>query len=332
MSMTRGMTPALALAIALISGCTIRDCIVPEVEPLTAAADCARCHQVEEQTWRASPHARAFVSNGFKERTHDYTVGECISCHAPAAPPLEAATTGPAAERLRPLLRKDARTEGVTCVSCHAFGHDAEPRATARKLFHGDGAAIRSAPFCGRCHEDTFREWSTLAEASRFDCAKCHMPRVGPGSTESDHSLLHDRETLSKSAVAIDVVEARRDRRGAAGGKDAKAAPGRVLARVALENIAADHALPTGGYGFRDLRVTVDVIDRAGRPVASRALDVVVAGRGDARPLAPRERREVAFELADPDALGVAVRARLEKAGPWGPEPAPRASALKEVE
>ena len=301
-----------AVTIASITaGCFGEVCIAPVVTPLTAAATCGSCHRSEEEAWRASPHARAYVSNGFKERTHDYAVSECLACHAPA---------GPAAALARPALRSATPAEGVTCVSCHALGAGAHPAASARKLFDG-GADLRAARFCGSCHEDTFVEWSAAGSGKRLDCAACHMPRTPRGGELlSDHSLLHDRDTLSRNAVALDVVAAKRG------------TPPHVGARVALENIAADHALPTGKYGFRDLRLTVEVIDRAGRSLATRSIDLVVSGRGDARPLAAHERREIAFDLEDKDALAVAVRARLEKAGPWGPEPAPRASALREVE
>jgi hypothetical protein len=59
---------------------------------------------------------------------------------------------------------------------------------------------------------------------------------------------------------------------------------------------------------------------------------MLVAGKEERRALAAHEHREVAFDLADPEALGLVVRARLEKAGPTGPELAPRTSAQREVE
>jgi hypothetical protein len=300
-------------AAALAAGCA-EHCIVPAAAPPVAAARCGACHAPEAEAWRGSPHARAYVSDDFKEQTHDYAAADCLSCHAPI---------GPAAEGGRPAAaREAARAEGVTCVSCHALGAEARPGATAAALFAG-GASLRAAAFCGRCHEDTFREWSALASEKRLDCAACHMRREAKegGGFAADHSLGRGRETLSRYAVLAEILAARRE-----------AGEGRVAARVLLENFAADHALPTGGYGFRDLRLTVELVDRAGRPLAARALDLVVTGRGEARPLAARERRELAFELSDPDALGTAVRARLEKAGPAGPDPVPKAIAQQEVD
>jgi hypothetical protein len=302
---------AAALAAALGAGCA-EHCIVPGIAPPVPAAQCGICHVREEADWRISPHARAYVSDAFKEQTHGYAAKDCLGCHAPGAPSESGG---------RPLVRDEARSEGVTCVFCHALGHRSRPEASAAELFAG-GGALREARFCGRCHEDTFREWTALAAPGKLDCAACHMRRSGEGNAiAADHSLGRGREPFSRYAILADVVEAHRSLER-----------GRVAAKIALENFAADHALPTGGYGFRDVRATIELVDRAGRPLDARVLDLVVAGKGDARPLGPRERREIAAELSDPEALGVAVRVRIEKAGPSGPEPLPKQVAQREVE
>jgi hypothetical protein len=301
------------LALLVAAGCMGGECIAPALAPVTPAARCGECHQAEMQGWRESPHGAAYVSGDFKEQTHDYAAQDCVSCHAPAG--FAVASVRP------PKARQEARGEGVTCVSCHALGADAHPGASTAELF-ADGRELRSAAFCGRCHEDTLREWTAIA-GKKLDCCACHMPRTGEGAgIHADHSLKHDRDTLSRYAVLAEVVEARR----AEGGRG-------VRARLALENFAADHAMPTGGYGFRDLRVTVELVDRTGRPLAARTLDLLVTGKGEeGRALAARERRELAIDLADADGLGVAVRARLEKAGPSGPDPLPKGISQREVE
>jgi hypothetical protein len=236
---------------------------------------------------------------------------ECLTCHAPGAFP---ASGG------RPPLRTEDRADGVSCVTCHAAGADARPGATCAELY-GKGEILRKAAYCGRCHEDTFKEWNSITTGKQ-DCTACHMPRTGEGDgIYSDHSLSRGRDVSKRYAVLVDIVSAKRTGAGKP-----------VEAVIALENFATDHGMPTGGYGFRDLRATFELIDRAGRTVDARTIDLLVAGRGDGRALSPRERREYRTPLKDPDGLGVAVRARLDKAGPSGPEATPRAVTQREVE
>jgi hypothetical protein len=226
---------------------------------LPAAADCERCHQEVVVEWRASAHARAWTSEAFQAATHAGRAEACTSCHAPA--PLAA---GP------PRLRAARLEEGVTCITCHLSTAPGEApltmRGPARRSLPvevhpviAEDPLYRSSELCGGCHEATYVEWRAAPEPAAGDketCQGCHMPSVHR-TVES----VNDEVPYSPLFVALEETQQlRRHRFAVPDDADEEIVlalerrPAALLVRV--EN-RLPHALPTGSFGRREVRLFV---------------------------------------------------------------------------
>jgi hypothetical protein len=227
---------------------------------LPAAADCERCHQEVVVEWRASAHARAWTSEAFQAATHAGRAEVCTGCHAPA--PL--AASGP------PLLRAARHDEGVTCTACHlSTAPGAAPltmRGPASRSLPvevhpviAEDPLYRSSRLCGGCHEGTFAEWKASpapAEGERETCQGCHMPSVHR-TVES----VNEEVPYSPLFVAMEKTQPLRRHRFAVP-DDADEEIVLALGRrkdalvVRVEN-RLPHALPTGSFGRREVKLFV---------------------------------------------------------------------------
>jgi hypothetical protein len=227
---------------------------------LPAAADCERCHQEVVVEWRASAHARAWTSEAFQTATHGGRAEVCTGCHAPA--PL--AANGP------PLLRGARHDEGVTCTTCHlSTAAGAAPltmRGPATRSLPvevhpviAEDPLYRSSELCGGCHEATFAEWKAShgpASGDKQTCQGCHMPSVHR-TVES----VNEEVPYSPLFVALEETQKLRRHRFAVP-DDAdeeirlslERRPDALVVRV--EN-RLPHALPTGSFGRREVKLFV---------------------------------------------------------------------------
>jgi hypothetical protein len=227
---------------------------------LPAAADCERCHREVVVEWRASAHARAWSSEAFQSATHAGRAEVCTGCHAPA--PL--AASGP------PLLRAARHDEGVTCTTCHlSTAPGAAPltmRGPASRSLPvevhpviAEDPLYRSSELCGGCHEATFAEWKASpapVEDEKETCQGCHMPSVHR-TVES----VNDEVPYSPLLVALEETQKLRRHRFAVPEEadeeirlSLERRPGALAVRV--EN-RLPHALPTGSFGRREVRLLV---------------------------------------------------------------------------
>jgi len=301
----------LLAGLALLAGCTLpgagRMFFGAETVARPEAADCEHCHQEVYQEWQGSGHARAWEGDAFQRASLQGRADACAGCHAPA--PVDAAA---------PVVpRETHRAEGVTCTSCHLSTRPGAAPLTMR------GPASRTSPIevhpiveedpfyrssdlCGRCHEAELSEWRAAApppSGEKDTCQGCHMPAVRR-KVES----VHDEHGYSALFVALGrEQELRRHDFGipadAADWIDVEvrtAGAGGAI-EVTIRN-RLPHALPTGAYGPR--RVRLHATWPGGRtawPVAD-AREPIEAGR---------TRREV-LQLA-PDVPPADVTVRLER-------------------
>jgi hypothetical protein len=109
--------------------------------------------------------------------------------------------------------------------------------------------------FCGTCHLGTYGEWlrhqlNSKIKEEADSCCKCHMPSRplisnDPSAaqyTYTSHALAPVQEEV---IVAIEIEEMESP---PTGGVDLK---------ILLYNQAAGHHLPTGDYGFKEVRLDV---------------------------------------------------------------------------
>jgi hypothetical protein len=192
--------------------------------------------------------------------------------------------------------------EGVTCTSCHLSpSPDAAPLTMRGPVSRTSPIEIhpvierdplyRSSELCGTCHEATLREWRA-AEApaggeAKATCQGCHMPAV-ERKVESVHDqhaysalfvALGEKAELRKHTFAVPEVES-------ADEVEVALAPVREGGRRALEVTVSNglpHALPTGSFGRREVRLVARWAGGSHEERRSRALGQSIPSGGEWR-------------------------------------------------
>ena len=309
---------ALAAACALALSCAVpgaRSLFFSGSErPQPVATDCERCHQEVYREWRGSAHAHAFESEAFQSASSQGRAEACTGCHAPVS-----------VDETAPIEARDAHLdEGVTCLACHLSTQPGAAPLTMRgpasrtspiKIHPiiAEDPLYRSSELCGRCHELELAQWREApdpADGPKHTCQECHMPSVHR-KVES----VHEGHPASRIAYAVAREQDLR-RHAFAVPEDVSewlsvtvsGRPG--LARIRVENHVS-HALPTGAYGRRRIRVA------ASWPGGSATRDL--AG-GSAEPLPAGASREVRVALprgVEPGDLHVRLQRWDRKEGAW---------------
>jgi hypothetical protein len=295
------------------------------LEASLAPEACGTCHPAQLADWRTSTHAAA-MGPGVAGQLAEMLTREpaaalsCQQCHAPLA---EQAPLVPRTLAANPAFDSALRGRGIPCAACHVRGHErfGPPRrdgslasgAPRETLAHGGVTrtpAYLASEFCRGCHqfetdgyalngtllENTYAEW----KASRFavagiQCQDCHMP-------DRRHLWrgIHD-PAMVRSGLTITVSEAERT------------APGRVDARLVVENSGVGHRFPT--YVTPLVIMRAELIDASGRALPGTRVERRIAREvtldlerelSDTR-LAPGERAELIYARAL-DAGAVAAR------------------------
>jgi len=228
---------------------------------------CANCHTNIADQWERSAHAIAWSDPAFIRETEERSITDCLPCHA-SQPLLEQPPGEPAA------LRDDDRAFGVECRTCHQLGEAYVGPYESRLGPHPvvqDSIRLPCSDFCGICHEMEAEEHATVylpAAPSGLSCAQCHMPTYQERLTQGHLlSYIHPKRTVHNHAfpvwspiVAAGAVEI--------GQVAAVAAEGRPIeVSFSLTNRGAGHRIPTGAYGYREMRVAVELLDRDGKTV-----------------------------------------------------------------
>ncbi|MCS7252532.1 MAG: multiheme c-type cytochrome [Armatimonadota bacterium] len=167
---------ACAVILAVFSGrFTFAQYAKPVKVPIRGA--CQTCHKAHADEWLKSAHARAWISELFKEMSDNYEREECLHCHAPE----RLLDTGFGKE---PKLRDRTREGGVDCSACHADlkGRMHGPYEIERE-FHENvkNEEIGTVEMCASCHY----KFGTVSEFKETKwgkdpkgCVECHMPKV----------------------------------------------------------------------------------------------------------------------------------------------------------
>jgi len=295
------------------------------LEASLAPEACGTCHPAQLADWRTSTHAAA-MGPGVAGQLAEMLVREpanalsCQQCHAPLA---EQAPLTPGTLDTNPAFDATLRARGIPCAACHVRGHErfgpprrdgslasGAPRETLPHAGVTRTPAYLASEFCRSCHqfeadgyalngtliENTYAEW----KASRFaaagvQCQDCHMP-------DRRHLWrgIHD-PAMVRNGLTITVIEAE------------PGAPGRVEARLVVENSGVGHRFPT--YVTPLVIMRAELIDASGRPLPGTRVERRIAREvtldlerelTDTR-LAPGERAELPYARAL-DAGAVAAR------------------------
>jgi hypothetical protein len=230
------------------------------------AADCERCHQEVYREWRDSLHSRAWENPAFQAASAGRRASECASCHTPA----------PVAPASAVVVRSAHPEEGVTCITCHlSTDPDAAPLTMRGPVSRTSPIEVHpvierdlfylSSELCGVCHVGSYQEWLAVAPAGeaagKETCQGCHMPAVRR-KVES----VHDQHAYSAIPAALgDELDLRRHTFAVIDD------PGEDLALLVRSEMSGEdqllrvtvlnrllHAIPTGQFGRREIRVRAE--------------------------------------------------------------------------
>ena len=115
-----------------------------------SASECAPCHPVVYEEWRASAHAYASVSpvfHKFEQTMNDLSNGTigtfCVRCHATVSTTLKEPREAPIWER------SEVSREGITCITCHRIEDEYFKVNGERRILPGTIEAPVYGPFEG---------------------------------------------------------------------------------------------------------------------------------------------------------------------------------------
>ena len=295
-----------------------------ELQPMSSAEFCGRCHRAIYEAWKESAHARAMESSLFQDALDlteaDFGVSArkiCLGCHSPIT-----SATGDFA------LQKKVTWEGVSCDYCHSIRDvsmsGVNPKATVSytleksgplknvtSMAHGTtySPVHTSSLACAPCHEyrnslgfpvlTTYSEWKNSRYANEGkECQSCHMyqvagevvdPRIQRTSSAQInlHQMpgSHSIEQLTKTVAA----------QLSAGWKG-----GQLQVEVTVSNRAAGHYVPTGSP-FRQLVLELRADSNSGKHFSEERHyhRVVVDRQGKTLPVEPAAFSKAAKVLSD---------------------------------
>ncbi len=298
-------TWTLVIATCLLAGCRIPYTKFPELagsgREQVPAERCRECHTVIYDEWSESLHSRAFTNPLFKQLTNDYRVTACLKCHAPVS-----------AFDPEPRLREVFREEGVPCQSCHLIDGKLQGPVAQHLPFdihpiQEKNPLYRKSDLCGACHQTTFAEYKKSGKTDKT-CQTCHMPEVVRTIidnrpwvwTKKKHPFrrhtfdIQDVKNIGDK-IAMDLrIDGREPPHG----------------RVAITNKAIPHNIPTGGYGYHVLQLTVRLLDDLGETVEKKTFYFTQELK---TAIAPGKTATIDFTLEDEGQLPWAVKATLTK-------------------
>lgn len=240
----------LAEGLVLLVGCSHPE-LAMRGEGSPPAERCGECHIEIYREWKASPHARSFASEDFRETTNDYSFKFCLGCHVPESVYTEG----------EPRPRSTKLEEGVTCNDCHLTedcklagplkSRAPHPVSQGHELYRQSG-------LCGKCHVRTFKEWQESVQRDKKTCQDCHMPSVKRKLIQDEpwqrlfrkkeikrHTFSSEEEFLaSERPIGITL-----DWQGTEGPH--------LQGRLVIENASVPHSLPTGDYGYREVVLNI---------------------------------------------------------------------------
>jgi ribosomal protein L13E len=234
------------------------------------AVTCRDCHPDIYDEWKDSQHAKAWSDPRFQAALKVAEQPEtCMPCHAPE--PIFAAGVG-----AYPVTRRFTKSEGVSCVTCHAKGDGYAGPYPAKDMddvghYSSQDDAFKSYTLCATCHgqekekvHNQVRDYlQTISGKNGKACQECHMPRVvRPAATDTmgkityrkrpgrHHSFAgsHDAGMRAKAASVEVTVSGR-------------------TATVKVTNVEAAHAIPAAAD--RAVRVEITVTPAGAKPTTT---------------------------------------------------------------
>ena len=221
--------------------------------PFLTADDCRACHEDLWAEWKTSFHGQAWTDPMVQALSQGFRMPECIDCHAPL--PIQVTGVG---QRVAP--RKNARGDGVDCISCHLMEDGVSVAALRATETSATPGACRpvvvpemgKVDACASCHNQHETVDELLKSGLDKVCLDCHMePVVRKGKAGRSHRFPggHDLAMLQRATKLEATFE-----------------NGEIVVRVT--NVGAGHQIPTDAR-HRSFNLWITAIDARGNPWVS---------------------------------------------------------------
>ncbi len=207
------------------------------------AKRCADCHLDIYNQWKQSRHSVAWVSEGYKKATRNYSKTKCLSCHAPLEMSLNE----------KPQLREKHKKDGVNCVSCHFSSKDMSMHGPYDSFSpphpSKEDKNFRKSIVCSSCHQQTYKQWKKASVSKT--CQSCHMQPVKKGSLiqKFPFTYLHFPKEIYNHKFITGIAKEN--------DIEVKAVKEDNLVKVILLNKGIPHNLPTADNGKPKFYVVV---------------------------------------------------------------------------
>lgn len=260
--------------------------------------NCKECHTVIYEEWRHSAHSMAYTNQNFKDITANYQVTACLPCHAP-----ESVFTQPKN------LRKTRHDEGVNCQSCHLVEGVLQGPVEKHLPFNihpiRQVDIYRKSEFCGKCHAKTFNEYQQSGKQEKT-CQTCHMTPVKRTIIDNKPWVWskeeYDFRRHSFSIMELEEIGGKLEIEVALDGQYPPSG------RVIIKNREIPHNVPTGSFGYHEIRLNIYLLDDLGEPKAQQSFSFTQEMK---TAIKPSEQRVIPFHFGDELSLPFAIKAVL---------------------
>lgn len=274
------------------------------------AMECGACHGEQYREWQGSVHAKSFLSSSFQEAAGKPPESECLQCHSPLG--WQGAVM---------VSRSFHQEEGVTCISCHLVegamhGPHGSTALVSPHPIKEERATYTSPALCATCHGETVEQWyKATAQHPAPTCQQCHQApverTVTQGTNLFSNILVSFEKKVPSRSHAINLEHMTR----LPDGISLTIAPPshqtqEISWQVTIRN-NLPHALPTGTYGDKEVRL-VPVTTKDNRRLPERS---VLLGKAS-QALAAGASIEVQLTLPASECASGSLRLDVERHSP----------------
>jgi len=283
---------AVVAIMAAASGCSLFQKMLtsmdmhPELvergEKFSGSHKCGDCHVDIYKEWAGSSHSKSYISEEFRVATNNYEFEFCIRCHVPETifMSLENNTGDNRKISLAQLHngeiapREYNLKDGVDCQGCHLTadcefsgpheGISPHPLEKNEELY-------RKSDMCGKCHVDTFEEYSTYVNNGNDEtCQDCHMPAVRRKLIQDEpwQKLHVKKDGKAHTFSRLSAIE-RNKNFIEIKFTEVSSGDNQITGKVEIINTKVNHSIPTGKYGYREALLLINLKDNLGRIIKS---------------------------------------------------------------
>ncbi|MBM4055387.1 MAG: hypothetical protein FJ264_12125 [Planctomycetes bacterium] len=256
--------------IFLINGCIIYPELVETGMKSPKTEKCGDCHIDIYKEWNNSPHAGSYTSNSFKEETFDYSFTFCIGCHSPKT----IFTNG----NIEP--RDIHVEEGVNCNGCHLNDCTLAGPTPARAPhpFAEKDMFYKTSELCGKCHIGTYTTWQEIKGMDeKKTCQDCHMPKIFRKLIQDEpwQKIYPKREGKRHLFSYQDLIPVDEDHLLLSFANIVQS-ESTIEGALEITNAGIPHSIPTGDYGYREVLVKIELLNKTGQVVDARETSLFV--------------------------------------------------------